>query len=329
MLPGPYERWFTELCGRPSPVESRSTCDDCAMLPGAPDLPPEGPFDPAVRCCSYHPHLAPHFVGGILESGTGVGPTLVRARLAARVGVTPLGLGPTPAFSAVYQALASRPGAFGHSRELLCPFYADARCTIWQHRGVPCAAFHCKLERGASGAALWNVLVFAFNAIGRALNRWLLERQGLDARLCDALLHAPEDQDLDMRAWGAFRGREEEYFVSAARLIERLSWSEVAAIGGRELQGLPEALRRVLEASDARPQPEQVRRGGEVLYHLGRGGPARLQHRSVPLDLLEVPAPLAERLARLSSVDPSRLDELGVDPELVQRLLDWQVLIPP
>src|SRR3954471_18947512 len=118
MLPGLYERWFIEACGRPSPVESRSTCDSCAMLPGAPDLPPEGPFDPAVRCCTYHPHLAPHFVGAILRDDPGR--AVVRARIAARLGVTPLGLGPTPAYAALRER---QPEGFGRSLDLLCPFH--------------------------------------------------------------------------------------------------------------------------------------------------------------------------------------------------------------
>ena len=63
MLPGPYERWSRELLGRPFPAEPRSTCASCAMLPDAPDLPPEGPFRAEVRCCTYQPHLAPHLVG--------------------------------------------------------------------------------------------------------------------------------------------------------------------------------------------------------------------------------------------------------------------------
>src|SRR5260370_41845075 len=106
MLPGPYERWFAEMSGRPSPVETRSTCDSCAMLPGAPDLPPEGPFDPAVRCCTYHPHLAAHFVRGILKDGTDSARAVVRARIAARPGGSPPGLSPGPVYSAVCHPLA-------------------------------------------------------------------------------------------------------------------------------------------------------------------------------------------------------------------------------
>jgi hypothetical protein len=325
VLPGPYERWYRELTGRAAPVETRSTCADCAMAPGAPDLPPEGPFDMAVRCCTYHPHIPAHLVGGILEAGTAEGRAIVRARIAARSGVSPLGLGPTPAFGAALQRVTARPGGFGHSREILCPFYADATCTIWQHRGVVCAAFHCKFDRGALGAGLWHLIVIAFNVIERALARWLLKRQGLDAEYSDALLRAPDDAELDARAWGAWRGREVEFFVEAARLIAPLSWAEVDAIGGRDIAGLAAALRGAVERFEAYGPPERVRRGDEILYRIAPNGNVRLQHRGVPNDLVEVSAQLADRLARL---EEAPLADLGVDDATARRLLDWQVLVP-
>jgi hypothetical protein len=322
MLPGAYERWFAEMSGRSSPVESRATCDDCAMLPGAPDLPPEGPFEPEVRCCTYHPHLAAHLVGGILRTGNESGRERVRARIAARVGVTPLGITPAPDYSRRYQRLAALPGAFGRNRELVCPFLQDARCTIWRHRGVACAAFHCKLDRGSLGQWRWNLIVVAFNVVDRVLSRWLLEKQGLDVAACDALLHHPDDASLAAPAWGGFQGREEPYFLEAAQLIEPLSWAEIVALGGRELVELGEAMRGALARVDA--VPERVRRGPDVLHHIGRAGSVRLQHPGVPFDLLEVPGEVSERLARL---DEAPLADLGLPVELARRLLDWQVLV--
>jgi len=292
------------------------------MLPDAPDLPPEGPFDPALRCCTYHPHLAAHFVGGILRDGTVAGREVVRARIAGRAGVTPLGLGPPPSYLAAWQSL--RPGSFGHDRELLCPFHQAGRCTVWQHRGAPCAAFHCKFDRGALGFGLWNLITIAFNTVERALGAWLLRRQGLDVDACDALLHAPADPALDARAWGGWRGREEEYFLEAAQLIEPLFWTEVVAAGGRDLSSLADALRGAVVRFDDLSLPTRVGRG-EVLYHLGRPGTVRLQNRSVPLDLLEVPAEVADRLARTAEAP---LQELGLDDALARRLLDWQALVP-
>lgn len=318
MLPDLYERWFVEWCGRASPVESRSTCAECAMLPGARELPPEGPFDAETRCCTYHPHLAPHFVGGILERGSDVARAIVSARIAARAGVSPLGVGPTP-----HYARLPRDG-FGRDRDLMCAFLAQGRCSIWSHRGAACAAFHCKYDRGVFGHWFWGLQVVAFQAVERVLGRWLLTRMELDAAACDALLRAPEDEALDARAWGAWRGREEAYFREAARLIEPLSFEEVARIGGAELNGLAEAVRTAMARIDAAPA-ERVRRNDAVLYHIGVNGRTRLQNHAVPFDLLEISSELAERLRRL---EESATTALGLDDPLLRRLLDWQVLLP-
>jgi hypothetical protein len=319
MLPDLYERWFVEWCGRASPVESRATCGQCAMLPDAPELPPEGPFDADTRCCTYHPHLAPHFVGAILERGSDGGCAIVRARIAGRVGVSPLGLGPTPQY-----ARLPRGRGFGRERALVCPFLAEGRCSIWSHRGAACAAFHCKYDRGVFGHWFWGLQVVAFQAVERVLGRWLLTRMELDAAACDALLRAPEDEALDARAWGAWRGREEAYFREAARLVEPLSFAEVARIGGAELSGLAGAVRTAAAQMDAGP-PERVRRNDAVLHQIGLPGRTRLQNQAVPFDLLEISSELAERLGRL---EESATAALGLDDGLLRRLLDWQVLLP-
>jgi hypothetical protein len=314
MLPGAYERWYVELTGRASPVESRSTCASCAMLPGAPDLPPEGPFAPEVRCCTYHPRLPAHLVGGILAAGTDEGRARVRARIATRAGVTPLGIAPGP------EHVAMAPGAFGRDLALRCPFHDDGRCSIWAHRGVACAAFHCKLDRGAIGAWWWSLITVAFDAVDRALARWLLERLGLDRAACDEVLRRPDDEALARRAWGAYDGREEAYFVEAAALVEPLGWADVAAIGGRDLTMLAEAMRGALARMDA--LPARARRSGEVLVHI-RDRSVRVQHPAAPLDLLELPRTVVDALPAADTP----LAELGLPDDVVRKLLDWRVII--
>ena len=66
-----------------------------------------------------------------------------------------------------------------------------------------------------------------------------------------------------------------------------------------------------------------MRRGDDVLHHIGRRGQVRLQHPSIPDDLLDVPAELASRLSHL---DDTPLTELGVDDSLAKRLMDWRIL---
>jgi hypothetical protein len=291
VLPGPYERWFVEATGEASPVESRATCDDCRMLPSSPDLPPQGPFDPEVKCCSFHPHLAPHFVGAILDH------EVVRARLRDRVGVSPLGLGPPLGF---------RVTRFGQKPQ--CPFYDTGKCTIWSQRGIVCASFHCRLDRGVTGAALWNRFILLFNVLERALARWRIAEAGLDAAACDALLREPTDRELDTRAWGDWCGREEEYFRRAHEEVSRLSLAEVIALGGSELAGLTDALKLLMTRYRSLELPPRWRRNPDIVQ-LGR----RFQNRGCSLDLLEV---------------PEEIDLDAPDEKWLRKLLDWQVLIP-
>jgi hypothetical protein len=296
VLPGVYEAWFLELCARPSPVESRTHCDHCNMLAGEPDLPPEGPFDPGARCCTYHPHLPPHLVGALLLEKN----PLIEERVRTKRGVTPLGLGPTAEYSATFARLGMRPEAFGRARELVCPFYDAGRCGIWSQRPIACAAFHCKYDRGPLGHGVWNLMGVAFQAVDHALLKRLVAHAGLDAGACDALLRAPEDADLIVRAWGSWLGREREYFVEAARLA-----AEVRPSSLPELARLGDALRGVLARLDARPNA--VRRNPEVLVQLGR-----VRHPSVPFDSI----PMIDKPIEALTEDERRM------------LLDWQVLLP-
>jgi hypothetical protein len=295
VLPGIYERWFHELSGRPSPVESRTTCDACNMLDDE-----ETPFHPDTRCCTYHPHLPPHLVGALLLQRS----KLIEERVAAREGVTPLGLGPTAKYAAAFNRLGRRPEAFGREREIVCPFYQDTRCTIWSQRGIACAAFHCKFDRGPLGHSVWNLIVVAFHAVDHALAKRLVAHAGLDPAACDALLRAPLDRELEARAWGSWLGREREYFLDAARLAE-----EAQLEAFPELARLAESLRGVMARLESRP--ERVRKNPEVLHQIGK-----VRHSSVPFDSL----PLAD-LDR--AIDSAALDE-----DIRRRLLDWQVLLP-
>jgi hypothetical protein len=303
VLPGIYERWFQELAGRPSPVEGRTHCDDCNMLKDEPR------FHPDTRCCTYHPQLPAHLVGALLLQRE----KLVEERVAERRGVTPHGLGPTPEYAAVWNRLGPRPESFGREPAIVCPFLDGGRCRIWSQRGVGCAAFHCKYDRGPFGQHRWSLITVAFHAVDHALLKRLIAHTGLDAKACDALLRAPGDRELEARAWGSWLSRERDYFLVAAQLAGEARVGEFP-----ELSRLGESLRAALDRLDARP--ETVRGNREVLYQLGR-----VRHPSVPFDGLAVPQQLLEKM---SALDGARLDSLGLDEEWVRKLLDWQVILP-
>jgi len=127
LLPPLYAAWVAELLPGVIPRESQATCDDCAMCAHGEEQerPPEDYFDPAVKCCSYIPHLSNFLVGRILadnDPAAAPGRATVEKRIKQGVAVTPLGLDRTPVFNLVYENSAN---AFGKSRNLRCPHYLE------------------------------------------------------------------------------------------------------------------------------------------------------------------------------------------------------------
>src|SRR5262249_54178458 len=146
--------------GRPIPREPLATCDTCAMLPPEGAAPSDAYFEPDVKCCSYMPKVPSFLVGMLLsddEPAMQEGRDRMRARIAKRVAVTPLGVYPPTQFAMLY-----RPGngSFGRSRALRCPFFAEesGACTIWKHRNAVCTTWFCKHDRGKRGEDFWKAL---------------------------------------------------------------------------------------------------------------------------------------------------------------------------
>src|SRR5580704_17978080 len=77
---------------RPAIEETRATRNDCAMCDkgSAPAGLATESFRPDVKCCSYHPTLPNYLVGEALaDESLAVGRERLRAKIAARIGVTP------------------------------------------------------------------------------------------------------------------------------------------------------------------------------------------------------------------------------------------------
>ena len=130
LLPALYHPLLPELFDTPAPLEQKATCGSCAMCPpkGAPAPSDDVTyFRPDTKCCTFEPRLPSYLVGAILADerpDMAEGRRRIRAKIAARVGVTP----PWLTSSAKYDVLfdASRENAFGRSLLLLCPYYWSA-----------------------------------------------------------------------------------------------------------------------------------------------------------------------------------------------------------
>lgn len=165
-LPDAIGRAFPELAAAAWPDEARSTCAACPLVA-------EGRFNPATRCCTYHPTLANWQAGRALARG-GDGAVLVRARIARGEGVGPLGIGPTEAFVRRY----ARPDAgFGTDARLRCPYWAGGEfsCGVWSDRNATCRTWFCRHDDGVRGPRWWSAVREALGAAEQALARRCIE----------------------------------------------------------------------------------------------------------------------------------------------------------
>ncbi len=274
------------------PAERRATCDSCAMcLPvggsaGEPPAPGQSAgrhaFSPDVKCCSYNPSLPAFAVGALLADDRpewAEGRRRARARIAQQHGVRPHGIDGPPAYWLRYRSAS---GAFGRSRDLLCPYFDDGRCTIWRWREAVCSTYFCKHDRGADGRLFWQAVRQYLTELGEALLVHALLELGFDPE--QALAPVPAEvtaEELDRlplpaaayRArWGRWAGREEACFRETHRMVSALSPAQAEAIGGARARAhlaLVEARYRAL----VQPRlPARLRRNPELKVLREAGG---------------------------------------------------------
>lgn len=247
-LPDIYRSFLPGFFEQPMAEERHATCASCPMCPPAePDLPPDAYFNPSTKCCTFFPALANYSVGGLLIADTGEGAEgarRVRARIAARIGVTPAGVLP-PARVLLLQR-ASRQ-AFGRAESLVCPYLDRERgaCTVWAHREAECATWFCKHNQGADGRAFWKQLRDYLVLVHVTLSTWTMRELGIDAERIAAgfgpRIDSLDARDLDDRPprddeylamWGHWAGREEAFYRAAFDLVRGLDRSRFEALVG-------------------------------------------------------------------------------------------------
>ena len=353
VLPPLYARWMDALLGESIPPETRATCEDCAMCA------PEGAadeatlyFSPRVKCCTYQPRLANFLVGRALEDkdfAFSAGRATLERRIAGGVGVTPLGLETSAAYGLLYQHGSE---GFGRADSMRCPHYLEeggGRCGIWRHRNSICATWFCKHERGATGLAFWERLRDLLQAVERDLAAWCVLEAGLNADAIGALFafRKPEERDslsvadLDGKAdpkvarklWGAWLGREREFYRECAGRVSPLTWEDVLRISGPVVGAHARVARQAFEALLRDELPERLTTGPFQIVSTGREGVRVVSYSgNDPLDLapgvLDVlpffdGRPTAEALGTIRR-------ELGirVEKDLVRKLADFEILVP-
>jgi hypothetical protein len=258
-------------------------------------------FAPDAKCCTYIPHLANFLTGRALS---GPGTLSVRARIERRAGVTPLGLGLSPED---LRRVADTQSHFGTAPVLRCPHFVEESqgCAVWESRNAVCSTWFCQHERGELSQRFWHAVRDLLLAAEERMARHCLERGGLPleqvARTLDqrrAMQEAvgranaglapdvdeehEESAEQYARLWGAWQGREVEWFSHCADTAD--------TVGDIELRELVDDVPELVEAVRSR------------LEDLGR--------RELPLRLRFAPGPASEatsdvlRLVGYSPFDP-------------------------
>jgi hypothetical protein len=355
-LPPLYARWMAEWLPAPVPPEPLSTCHDCAMCakPGVKYSPGFRPYRADVKCCSYHPEL-PNFLVGRALDDDGLMPegrASLEARIAARAGVTPLGLAPAPMYQLMYARASQK--AFGRTRTLICPHFVDrdgGLCGIWRHRNGVCATYFCRFDRGPVGAEFWSTLNGTLSQVERALSLWCASELGLSPKLVASLsnrerrtldrqweiddLDAGEDSPSYRARWGDWAGREVEYFVAAGRLVAELTWDQALQLVGTEGAIRARATREAFIRMQSPDIPEFLVLRDLTRVSLG-AQEARVSARG-RREWLDLPTALVDVLGQFDGRTRTRDVQLAIvlktrtvlEPWLIRRLVDHGILAPP
>ena len=353
VVPHLYGKWIGQLLDDSIPLEQAATCDSCAMCAREKSESKRQAFyfNPAIKCCTYIPELPNFLVGAILDNENGdmaFGRNSIEQRLATGVGVTPLGLSPSPSFTLLYR---NSPAAFGRSQTLSCPHYMTetGRCGIWQYRAPPCITWFCKHNRGAVGRDFWRELHLLLVAIQQSVAVWCMSKLEMDIEVMRTVLNQPQRIDAEINisgdvldgnadeswrrsVWGNWYGREEEFYQRCASLLKGLDWRDVETVCGAEVQIRAQIVKAAHHKLIANDSPTRLYTGNFQTVNTTE------DHVTVttysPYDPLDIPKPVMEALAYFNgrplteALDiVNRQKNIPLNSNMLHTLLDFGVLV--
>jgi hypothetical protein len=151
----------------------------------------------------------------------------------------------------------------------------------------------------------------------------------LDAHHLDGVV----DRQAQGALWGRWAGREREFFLECGRLVSPLTWEEVTAIGGCEIEIHSRLVREAYSKLMAEETPSPLRVGTIQIIQMDA------EYSSVstysPSDALVLPNALMDVLRQLKEKCTEEelqalaaQDGLQLDSGLVRRLADFRILVP-
>lgn len=318
-LPASLQRFARDLLGE-LPEHPRSTCGDCPCVGRS--------LPAATRCCGTAAEVHNFYVGQVLDRPS------VAARIAARHGVTPLGL-----LRSALHDLA--PARLGSPVSLRCPHLGDGgACEIHEARPAACATWFCRPARGATGDALLSAVRDWAMALEGKLALHCALTLGLDEGPLRALLGGsargtdgpdPLDDRRWAARWGRWAGREAEFYAACSDVVDTLHTEDLAAIGGVDVEVLLRTTRARLAAFGDTTLPARLAPGAHQVLGVGPDASwvaAWSTHDPTTLSALVASVlpyfdgrPLADALARMEEERGVRLDDTSIRELIDARLL--------
>ncbi|MBX2986432.1 MAG: hypothetical protein KF802_00915 [Bdellovibrionaceae bacterium] len=237
-LPPTYRSWFPAELWELDPVETKATCDDCAMAPGKHRRAESYRAD--LKCCTFHPWLPNFAVGALLEED-GEGARRLREKIRRRQYALPTGVLPPVRYQIEFNR--RRPGDFGNREDWLCPYYEKStrRCTVWRHRGSVCSSFYCFSDEGKKGLKFWRSLENFLGYLEMAMMEEALVRLDFSPRQVSDLLGLMNREDGTQREkrswslpekearrlWNGYYDEQEDFYRRCFRLVRDFSRREI------------------------------------------------------------------------------------------------------
>jgi Fe-S-cluster containining protein len=243
-----------------------------------------------------------YLLGGILadpDPSLTDGKERVYAQITAKAGVTPYGIIPPRPYQERKKVVNSH-DFWSRPHELMeqqqCPYYDKGNCTVWDYRENLCVTYFCSSIGGNSGNKFWGKLNKYVKMAETKLAQYAMLRLGWPVNTIKTGAVSTEDFNLEdeqgivdhgkySQIWGAWEGREKEFFLSCYNIIKDTDAPTFKAITGLSREILDAGLRVELTNFSEGLFPDYLQLHPELVITTQEDGFSRL---SLGGDFLEV-----------------------------------------
>jgi len=193
-------------------------------------------YIPDTKCCTYHPYIPNFLVGGLLSSNLSEhqeGKRRMIKKIENGKGIYPMRIQPSFEYQFHYESF--RPLVFGKSLDLLCPFFDQGYCSVWDFRESMCALWFCKSVGGEQGQTFWKELNILMKQIQGKLANYCLRELEMERKMPKRdFKNIKHKKQLEMTDgeeyplyWKDWQGKEIEFYKQCFELINRTSDQEM------------------------------------------------------------------------------------------------------